>query len=408
MSLQRTLLCLILFSAASATAHAIPAIGLAGADDTVSQRLELRWFDYGTGIGDGFLLETGVAFSLPTRQTLAITPRYLHLGDQAGLRDFRINLAVPFADTGYRQSTFFLEGSLLTAEQARGVGSGHHEGAIGVASRIRQNEDNHLHVHARLGRWDVAATDQPGWRSVTGLRGGAMLNQSLNDSVSLLLAVDSGLSFSDDDLQDRLALGVSPGVRWRFNPRWALDLTAGVDLPGNGLAPRRRASLQISHQPATPPSPASLQQSIDAGRDDIRENRQRIEALEGAMGGYELLLSDREARIAELERQADGLNIELLNRSGVRRLGVQVAMMLESRGHRVVALHEEMVEQPPWRSHIRYRDGMAERAVSLGHSLPGIQIVTRADELDERADVRLLIGLDQLGGPAPGDQGSSD
>ncbi|MBB5021462.1 LytR C-terminal domain-containing protein [Desulfurispira natronophila] len=199
---------------------------------------------------------------------------------------------------------------------------------------------------------------------------------------AFMLEAATRMGLNGDDVQDQFSISVMPGLRFGDpHQGWTLSLGAGYDIPDNGLEPETRYMLGLSYRPP------------------VREAREsEPEVVEEPVGIEEESTEVEEAASLDMtlvEAADDRLRIELLNASGVPELLDVMAERLTNMGYRVVRLGVAEDHSVLETSHIHYRVGFAEEAITLGHSLTGnYQIVTRGREMPEDLQLRMLIGTD--------------
>ena len=86
------------------------------------------------------------------------------------------------------------------------------------------------------------------------------------------------------------------------------------------------------------------------------------------------------------------LRVEIVNHSSDPKLQDRIAKRLQDKGYIVVRTLRAKAKLA--RTHVYYKNGYAEQAVTLGHSLPRNQIVLKSADLADDVELRLVLGDD--------------
>ncbi|MDH5185157.1 MAG: LytR C-terminal domain-containing protein [Gammaproteobacteria bacterium] len=97
-------------------------------------------------------------------------------------------------------------------------------------------------------------------------------------------------------------------------------------------------------------------------------------------------------RVMSTKGQTKSLKVEIVNRSGSKKLAKRISERLKNNGYIIVRVIEGKKKLK--RSHVYYQNGYDKQAVSLGHSLPKNQIIGKAADLAYDVNLRLVIGDD--------------
>ena len=319
-------------------------------------------------------------------------------GDHQGLRHIGWEAAFPLrAEHGSRMA-LGLHGTVAMDDAEGGIGSGRH--GLGVELRMADELfDGHGRVGGTLGlsRSDqVRGVEAPGYGQSSRLHYDASYEQTVWQRLSVGVEAAVAIGLSGDEVQNRFGMALRPGLRYDTAGGTTLRASVGRDLPGRGIEPENTVRLSISHRPAPPPSRvamaariAELEQARTALEHNQAQQRQRLEQQHA--------VQDEQGRRLEAVRQRAGtLTVEVVNTSGIAGLGEAMAERLLRKGHHTV----RVVPAAPGDevrdiTYIRYRPGLADEAVSLGHSIRHIQIVTQERELPDGTEIRILVGRDQ-------------
>ncbi len=254
-------------------------------------------------------------------------------------------------------------------------------------------------------RADSAFRDTPGYQAVNRLHYANRIEQSIGGRWAVSGEARAVIGVTGDEVQNQFAFSLRPGIRYSPSPRVTWRLSAGRDMVERGAEPETTVRLSLIHRPA----PAPARRELEARLATLE--RERIPALEEQSDrlatGVAVLsgrLEEERERLDLLKQRTGLLDVEIINRTGDRRIGDAAVAHMERLGHQVVRRLERPAGPVQEVTHIEYRDGFAEAAAELEHGLPGIQIVTADPGIVRGADVRLVLGTDL----APEDEASED
>ncbi len=343
-----------------------------------------RWSDR----EDALYLAPRWRMGLAAGYEIGLNAQWRQEDDRDALRYLGWEAAFPLGDEGNR--ALGLYGTVAQLDGTDTLGSGSH----GYGMELRMADTiaggNGL-VGGRIGigREDVAAdTDAPGYSAETRFYYDAHYEHYLAPRFALGLASQVTIGVTGEELQNRFGMALRPGVRFDTGARTSLRASVGRDLPERSIEPENTVLLSLEHRSAPPVPRSELAERLQS----VEEHNRALEAEQTAQGERQ---EEQARRLEAVRHKAGTLTVEVVNSSGIAGLGEEMAERLLRKGHHVVAIREPEASEVRDITYIRYRPGLADEAVKLGHAIRHIQIVTQERELSGEPEIRVLVGRDQ-------------
>lgn len=336
-------------------------------------------------------------FGLAAGYDIGIAAPLRREDDDQALRNLRLDAGIPLHRGGEgTQITLGLHLDILPTDAPLASGS---DGA-GIA----------VHLHDRIGaagtrldgvlgfeRTDVALRQTPGYESANRLYYANRIEQPVTERLAVSGEAHTVIGVSGEEVQNQFAFALRPGLRYQASDSLSVRLTAGRDLADRGVEPQSTVRLTLTHQPVPPPSRSELMARIEGLEGESRALRDEAERLREDQALDAGRHDQTRERLELLQRRAQQLDVEVINRTGERSAGDAALEHLAGLGHYV----QRRVERPAGVTreitHIEYRhDGFAEAAQELADVLPGVQLVSTNPELRAGVDARVTVGTDLI------------
>ncbi|MFO8155285.1 MAG: LytR C-terminal domain-containing protein [Pseudomonadota bacterium] len=356
-------------------------------DGAVSHELSVgseKW----SGRDDALYLEPRFRMGLAAGYEIGLNAHMRRENEGEGLRYLGWSAAFPLGDEGNR--ALGLYGTVAQVDEGEtAIGSGNHGYGLELRMTDEVAEDGRIGGQIGIGRSDVpAGVGEPGYSSETRFYYDAHYEHYLASGFALGLESRVAIGLSGEEMQNRFGMALRPGVRFDAGERTALRASMGRDLPKRGIEPENTMMLSVEHRPAPPVPRSELASRLQA----VEARNRSLKAEQVAQGARQ---EEQGRRLEAVRHKAGTLTVEVINASGIPGLGETMAERLLHKGHHVVAIREPANPEERDVTYIRYRAGLADEAVELGHSIRQIQIVTQEHELEGEAEVRVLVGRDQ-------------
>lgn len=341
-----------------------------------------------SGRDDALYLEPRFRMGLAAGYEIGLNAHMRREGEDEGLRYLGWEAAFPLGDEGNRAL-----GVYGTVAQNDGgvtaIGSGNHGYGLELHMTDAVAAAGRIGGHIGIGRRDVpTGAGEPGYSSETRFYYDAHYEHYLAPRIALGLESQVAIGLSGDEAQNRFGMALRPGIRFDAGERTALRASMGRDLPKRGIEPENTMMLSVEHRPAPPVPRSELASRLQA----VEARNRSLKAEQAAQGARQ---AEQARRLEAVRHKAGTLTVEVVNTSGIPGLGESLAERLLRKGHHVVAIREPETAEEHDVTYIRYRPGMAEAAVELGHLIRQVQIVTQERKLGGEAEVRILVGRDQ-------------
>ena len=367
----------------------------------------------------------GAAWGLEPGHQLGIIAQYRRTGEDASLRNLRLDGRVRVHRGDDVESFLYSYATLIPADPERGLGGGHHEGGFGLGQWYSLDSGMGLGWRAGVDRSDALDPDADRrWQLINRMRAELNLYRPVGNDAELFLHFGGKQAFPGEDRGSHTQLTVRPGMAFGNND-WTLRFSAGPNLARSDEVPRYSGEFMFSRRFAAPqPSfegeeeiprlqerVQQLEEDRDAHEQEAQEQAELMEELKDTLEELRRepeMLEDEEEDIdvdEEMEEAEEpeetaaadrALRLEVVNLTDRDAASQRVAAELVARGYEVVSTRDEPWEDPPETTRIYYREGVAERAVRIGQGMRGIQEVYQSGDLEEGIDIQVRVGLDQF------------
>ncbi|MBD3610791.1 MAG: LytR C-terminal domain-containing protein, partial [Gammaproteobacteria bacterium] len=297
-----------------------------------------------------------------------------------------------------------LSSTLVAGDPSTNVSDGQsHRGAELHISHWTDTSGFHMNIGMATNSIYSEST-MPMFTTVDMLTASMGVEMGISDGMAFNLQALASQNTATDDENLHLA------ANYHYTPSKSMAFTFGAawGIPSNRSNPATSVYFGMAY------SPASQSQSrfarLNPDRDYHLQNQilmdkaeqidQRVARIEASLQklanslatSKQVMPVPRESVIDRSSMMAPKLYVEIINETGITGLGDKIATSLRSKGYAVTAVRTAPVRKKK-RSIIQYREGMAEEAITLGHSLKGDQIVIKGRTMGD-ADVQLFLGND--------------